>query len=157
MVKKTRKNKSKIHIGSGKIYEKKNVDQKEYFIHKMAYDNNIPTPKPISIDNDGTMKMDLVNGMSVADWYGDTSEGLKRIKDEGIMEEIRKIISSLKDLGIIYPDITGYNFIIDIDDDKKVYVIDFGDAFLIKKITRNIDFVDNFISGKSLIWNPDFK
>ena len=69
-----------------------------------------------------------------------------------IFNEIRDIVKNLYDNGVIYPDITGYNFI---EWDNKIWIFDFGDAYFKE---GNIDslFVNKFILGHNG-WNPDFR
>tara|TARA_B100001093_G_C26568381_1_gene901801 strand:+ start:37 stop:501 length:465 start_codon:yes stop_codon:yes gene_type:complete len=141
-LKKTKKN-------GGSIFIKNGVKKEEYILQKLAYDNNIPTVKPIKWENN-ILTMEKIDGLSVNDMYGDTEDGLKTIIEKGIMEKIRKIVKDLRDIGIIYPDITGYNFMID-NNTEKIYVIDFGHAF-----KSSNDFVTKFINEKKNEWNPDF-
>ena len=54
--------------------------------------------------------------------------------------------------GIEYIDITGYNFI---EKDKKIYIIDFGDAQYSKKWKKINWFLEEFLNGHHG-WNPDF-
>ena len=56
---------------------------------------------------------------------------------------------------IIYPDITGYNFI---EHDNKIWIIDFEHSFFRTKDKENVNekFVKKFIQNP-LEWNPYFK
>jgi len=68
-----------------------------------------------------------------------------------LFAKIRKIIKTLCDNNIEYPDITGYNFI---EYDDKVWIIDFEHSKISKKITNS--FIKKFIKGLDG-WNPDFR
>ena len=80
--------------------------------------------------------------------YGDSPKRIPKY----IFDEIRIIIKSLYDHGIIYPDITGYNFI---ECDGKIWIVDFGHAYF-KKENANDLFVTKFIKGHDR-WNPHFE
>ena len=138
------------------MYTKKNVSNKEYIIHKMVSEkiSDISTPKIYEYnESTKTLKMEKIPEMSISDMYGDNSDDVPSY----IFDEIRRIIIKLNENNINYPDITGYNFI---ECKGKIYIIDFGDANLIKdeNETENFTspFVNEFINGLNQ-WNPDFK
>ena len=98
--------------------------------------------------------MEKINGMSVADMYGENPLDVP----VNIFENIRQILQILKENSIDYVDITGYNFMI--DDKEKVYIIDFEHC-IDRNIHKNINdgkswFLNQFLSGVN-IWNPDFE
>jgi tRNA A-37 threonylcarbamoyl transferase component Bud32 len=133
---------------SNEYYVKENVSLKEYQIHQHVYDLNIVNiPKIISY-NEKTKQMTMikVGKMNVADFYGELAE---YISDE-LFYRIRQIIQTLYDNGILYVDITGYNFI---EDKDKLWIIDFEHATLNPK-TKD-DFVERFLQGANQ-WNPEF-
>jgi tRNA A-37 threonylcarbamoyl transferase component Bud32 len=69
-----------------------------------------------------------------------------------IWDEIRMMVKTLLDEeGIEYLDITPYNFI---EKDKRIYMIDFGDAKYVDGETNW--FLQEFIDGENY-WNPDYK
>eukprot|EP01031_Cornospumella_fuschlensis_P031498 gene31498-38067_t len=68
------------------------------------------------------IEMEKLEGMCLADMYGDTPED---IPDE-VWDQVHDIIRRLYMIGIHYVDISPYNFIV--DDKEKVKVIDFGHA-----------------------------
>ena len=126
------------------IYTKKNVSLKEYQIHKLAEKHFDFVPKIISYDhNTLEMKMQCIKPMCVSDFYGEESNKVP----ETIFKEIRRIVSMLFKIGIIYQDITGYNFIEDLN--GKIWIIDFGDAILFDQ------FVIEFLNGSNN-WNKNY-
>ena len=69
-------------------------------------------------------------------------------------EKIKNIIQILYDSGIIYPDITGYNFIESRRSKNiNVWIFDFEHAEILPKPN---DFVEAFLGGLN-DWNPDFR
>lgn len=134
-------------------FTKKDVSYKEYLIHKMVHNMGICSPRIYDYNSDEKiMKMQKIPGMSIADMYG---EDFKSVPKK-IIKEIRKIVLQLYGAHIYYPDITGYNFMYA---DKKVWVIDFGDAFCQVTDEREYDsvqFIEEFICGKNG-WNPEYK
>ena len=138
------------------MYTKKDVSNKEYTIHKMVSEkiSDISTPKIYEYnESTKTLKMEKIPEMSISDMYGDNSDDVPSY----IFDEIRKIIIKLNENNINYPDITGYNFI---ECKGKIYIIDFGDANLIKDKNETESFtspfVNEFINGLNQ-WNPDFR
>ena len=88
--------------------------------------------------------------MSVADTYGDSDKSTPK----EIYDRIRMIIKEMVKLSICYPDITGYNFMIDKND--KLWIIDFGHAYITNPKDKLDHFVEKFINGYDG-WNPDFR
>ena len=138
-------------------FTKENVEESEYLLQLKTYNSGIPTIKPISYNkHTKILKMEKHHGMSVADMFGDTPEGLQEIIKNGTMKKIKLIVEKLKNIGIIYPDVTGYNFMI--DNDNNISIIDFGHAFeLTKKQYSHVMFVKDFTSNKHEYWNIEFK
>jgi len=98
--------------------------------------------------------MEKINGMSVADMYGENPLDIP----VNIFENIRQILYILKEHKLDYIDITGYNFLI--DDKEKLYIIDFEHCIDREVHIKNNDgkswFLNEFLSGVN-IWNPDFE
>ena len=69
------------------------------------------------------------------------------------MKKIQKIVKTLYDNNIVYPDITGYNFI---EVDGKVWIIDFEHAEFKPLVTDEDEHVKLFINGYNE-WNPEFR
>lgn len=110
-------------------------------------------PKLLSYDsNKHTLTMQKIDGMSLSDMFGENFEEVP----ENIVEECRIIISTLYDQFIVYPDITGYNFIIE-RNTNKIYIIEFEHCFFrgFSSYNEHNDFVQQFIKGKKT-WNPYF-
>lgn len=154
---------------------KENVYTKEYRIYK--YLNNMDLkfiPKLYSYDKEKKiLKTQRINGLTIADLYG---EDFCKVPKE-IVKQIRKIIRYLYNIGIIYPDITGYNFIQ--DKQKRIWILDFEHSFYINKYINqttieatnlhddseeciikdkdeHLDFVDKFCFEDEQSWNPYF-
>lgn len=138
-------------------FNKPNVSYNEYWYHINAYNKckNLNIPKIMSYNNN-VLKMVKIQNMSVADWYGSdwTNLPLK------VKLSIHFIIKELYRNGIVYPDISPYNFI---EFNKKIWVIDFEHAFSLhgcvhsREEKEHIEFVEAFI-GLSCEgeWNPYF-
>ena len=54
----------------------------------------------------------------------------------------------------MYPDITGYNFLM--DKNKNIWIIDFGNAYVKSPDDPDDPFVFDFINGRNG-WNPEYK
>lgn len=132
-------------------HTKINVTKHEYLAHKMIYNlNKFNIPKIYSYDEETqTMTMQKIYNMSVSDMYG---ENRKKVPDE-IFDEIRIIIEYLYNMDIIYPDITGYNFI---EHENKIWIFDFEHVKFGKEYKKDHPFVKKFINGHNG-WNPAFK
>ena len=132
------------------FYIKQNVSNNEYTIYNKIFNSNIVnTPQIYKYDsNSKKLIMLRIPEMSISDMYG---EKFSNIPKE-ITDEIRKIIKTLYDNDIEYPDITGYNFI---EYQGKIWIIDFEHAsYNYDKKTYN-PFILEFINGRES-WNPDF-
>ena len=130
-------------------YTKENVSLHEYKLHKYVYNLdivNIPMIK--SYDKETKqMKMVRVGTMNVSDYYG---ESATHISDE-LFDKIRNVVQTLYNHDILYIDITGYNFIENVN---KLWIIDFEHATY--NHPRKTDpFVEKFLGGHNC-WNPEF-
>ena len=136
------------------VYTKKGVGLHEYNMTNYIYNLKLlNVPKIISYDkNKKVMRMEKINGLNLSDEYGETID----LVPSNIISQVRLIIQTLKLNNIIYPDITGYNFIYS---DDKVWIIDFEHAYFNFQNPNEYypdTFVDDFINGEN-DWNPDFK
>ena len=96
--------------------------------------------------------MEQVSGKSLYEIYGDEPSDIPNI----VWNQIRHIVNELYDKeGIVYVDITPYNFMM--DDDEKVYIIDFGDAYYEQPGQTRNWFHQEFLEDYTNMWNPDFK
>lgn len=135
-----------------KVFIKKNVNYNEFALALLADKAlKLKTPRIISY-NEGneTLVMSKLNYSNVADYFGD--EDIKT--PDYIYAKIRKIVKKLYDSGITYPDITGYNFLI--DKNENIWIIDFGHAYVKSPDEPDDPFVFEFINGKNG-WNPNYK
>ena len=83
-----------------------------------------PLSKTLTSNDQWMFEMEQVSGKSLYEIYGDEPSDIPNI----VWNQIRHIVNELYDKeGIVYVDITPYNFMM--DDDEKVYIIDFGDAY----------------------------
>jgi len=129
---------------------KRGVSLKEYEMHKHVSELGIVnTPQIIAYNREiNTMVMERIDNMCVSDYYGDRE---KDISDE-LFSKIREIIKTLWDNNIVYPDITGYNFI---EYDNKIWIIDFEHSNFKPLLTDA--FVERFVNdAKYNKWNPIF-
>ncbi len=133
-------------------YIKLNVELHEYNMHNyIEHLNILNVPKIINYDSKRKiMQIEKINGITIVDFYGESFESVPN----NIINQIRKIIETLKKNNIVYPDITGYNFIIDLD--ENIWIIDFEHARFGFNSSQSDEFVDNFIKGINS-WNPEFK
>ena len=131
------------------FYVKQNVSLHEYKMHKHVYDLGIVNIPEIINYNEYTKELTLrkIDNMNISDCYGDTPRKVGR----DLLDNIREIIKTLYDNNIIYPDITGYNFI---EYENKLWIIDFEHAYF-KTKQKNL-FVERFLKGSNR-WNPLFK
>lgn len=137
-----------------KVFIKNEIDKakNEFNIHKKAIELKINCPKIIDFfeeDNQYIFIMELLNGKSLADIYGE--DPIKIPKE--YWKQIHQIIYNLYYHDIHYLDITAYNFMLIKENNKdKIFIIDFGDAINLK-----VDwFLKDFMDGLNE-WNPDFK
>ena len=120
---------------------KENVSLDEYELHKYVYNLGIVNiPKLYEYNQEKkVMVMERLGGMSVSDMYGSEASCI----DTEIFNKIRSIVQLLLDHGVEYPDITGYNFM---EDDDKIWVIDFGDARYVNGRVED-PFILQFLKG----------
>jgi tRNA A-37 threonylcarbamoyl transferase component Bud32 len=143
--------------GNLKTHIKQGVSPKEYYIHSELYELSkvykcLNVPRILNYNQDTeTMTTVCVGTSNVSDFYGEESHKVPR----RIFKAVRVIIQLLYDSGVVYPDITGYNFIESKRNDKtKLWIFDFEHAEVYPK--KPDEFVEEFLSGTNS-WNPDFK
>ena len=137
-------------INKNTIYTKSNVEFHEYNMHNYIHNLDIVSvPKIINYNRQTkTMQMEQIPGMSVSDFYG---EDFSAVPDN-VTAQIRNIIQDLKSNNIIYPDLTGYNFI---ELNNTVWIIDFEHAYFGFNPAQSDTFVEEFLNGMES-WNPEF-
>lgn len=133
------------------IFEKHNVSLHEYNMHNYISHLNIVNVPIIIYYNEKKqiLKMEKIPNMSISDFYGEEYENVPN----DISEKIRNIIQILKKNNIIYPDITGYNFI---DYMNKIWIIDFEHSKFGFNDEQSDSFVNEFSNGLKS-WNPAYK
>jgi len=139
-------------------YIKKNVSFKEFKMHEYIYQLSkdpisrgiLNIPKIIHYDiAEKTLVMEDVGFMNLADFYGEDESNI----EAPLFARIREIIKFLYNNHVVYPDITGYNFI---EKGSKLWLIDFGHADF--KTHAKDTFVERFISDEKYNrWNPWYK
>lgn len=133
---------------------KKNVEKHEYMTHKMIYNMKIMNmPRIYHYDKkQKIMYMQKIGNMCIADQYGELIDQVPH----DILEKIRHMIEHLYQNNIIYPDITGYNFI---EYKNKIWIIDFQHVqHIIRGLNMDDDdvvFVEKFIDGANE-WNSNY-
>ena len=140
-------NKPDVFVKTFKIQDIKKMDN-EFRIQTLA-SSVVNCPKLIDCyeeDYVGYFLMQRIDGKSLAELYGTEPEDIPK----NIWKEIHSIISKLYYKDIHYVDITPYNFIIE-NETKKLYIIDFGDAYMMKVNW----FLKDFLDGENS-WNSDF-
>lgn len=144
-------------------YKKNNVSHNEYFIHQWSYfllkelnkkkDTyiNIKIPRIFNYnDKKKELTMQKICGDNLANIYG---EEIKNIPNK-IINTIRKFISLLNSYLVEYIDITGYNFML--DKNENLWIIDFEHSKCREKHEEINEFLKEFINGKNK-WNPNFE
>ena len=145
------------------IFIKKSVSFKEFKMHEYIYQLSQETaskgilhvPKIIHYDiAEQILIMEDIGFMNIADFYGEDELNI----DPRLFGRIREIVKLLYNNHIVYPDITGYNFIEknSISNGTILWIIDFGHADF--KTHVKDTFVEQFINDKNYnFWNPWFK
>lgn len=142
-------------------FVKYDVELHEVMMQKEAY-RIMPDHVPEVISYDPatkTLVMQGIHGYSLADFYGESASAVP----EKLWHEVRRLVSVLLKNGLIYKDITGYNFILE-EETEKVYIIDFEHAAFVSPALpprsappQPPAFVKDFVSGASGVrWNPEF-
>ena len=139
-------------------FTKKSVSFKEFKMHEYIYQLSqdplsrgiLNVPKIIHYDiAEKTLVMEDVGFMNLADFYGEDESNI----EAPLFARIREIIKFLYNNHVVYPDITGYNFI---EKGSKLWLIDFGDADF--KTHAKDTFVERFIRDEKYNkWNPWYK
>lgn len=112
--------------------------------------NLVFTPKihsAVFTETDCTITMGKIDSLCLADMHGDKDKDLPN----HFWLKIQTIISTLYEAGIIYVDITPYNFI---EHNGTLYIIDFGDAYY--KGTKPRNWFHTEFLDLPYGWNPDF-
>ena len=134
-----------------KYYVKENVDIHEFTMQTHVYSLGIVrVPEVFNYCKETqTMVMARVGAMNVSDMYGENAN----MVPDNVFKSISKIIQKLVDHGIEYPDLTGYNFVEDADDN--VWIIDFEHSKLKNKVDIKNKAILRVCHGEKK-WNEDF-
>ena len=132
-------------------YIKQGVKKHEYEMHRhVNLLGIVNSPKIVNYDAEKeVMVMEKIDNMNVSDYYDEFAKGVPK----PLMKKIQKIIKASYDNNIVYPDITGYNFI---EFDGKVWIIDFEHAEFKPLVSHEDEHVKLFIDGYHE-WNPEFR
>ncbi len=144
-------------------YIKKDVNHSEYFVQEWSYELlkhlsrkkdtniNIHIPKVYNYnEKTRTLTMQKIDGDNLSDIYGEDINNVP-IK---LINIIRKFIYLLTLYSVEYSDITGYNFML--DKNENLWVIDFEHCICISDDEPINEFVAEFIEGKNS-WNPEYE
>ena len=138
-------------------FVKQNVSYKEFMMHEHIYNLSkgitggvLNVPKIINYEVDKQiLTMEKIDHMCVSDFYGENEKHISK----DLFRTVRSIIRLLYDNHIVYPDITGYNFI---ECEGKLWIIDFEHSDF--KSAKKNAFVEKFINDETYNhWNPWFK
>jgi tRNA A-37 threonylcarbamoyl transferase component Bud32 len=131
---------------------KNSVERHEYELaHLSRKFLNIKTPSIISYDGKNKIMIsEKIWSLNVADYYGDGDDKTP----DNVYDKIRDIIRQLLNADIVYPDITGYNFIE--DKNGEIWIVDFGHAYVKSPNAKVDSFVLKFLDGYNG-WNPEFR
>lgn len=138
---------------------KKNVCYKEYLLHEYAYEisqqfkkeaGDIHIPRILCYDPVlQILTLERISFMCVSDYYGEKNTDVT----PELFAKVRKIIRFLHKHHIIYPDITGYNFVE--EGNGKLWIVDFGHADF--QTHKPNEFVERFVEDEEYnFWNPEF-
>ncbi len=121
------------------------------YIYNLSQSSNgiLNVPKIINYNvGKRVMTMENIPHMCVADFYGEKSKDISL----DLFDQIREIIRFLYANHIIYPDITGYNFIEHAD---KLWIIDFEHSDY--ETEHKNEFVEAFVEYDDYYsWNSHF-
>lgn len=138
-----------------KTFTKTDVTFHEFQMYQHIDSLHLPfIPKLIKYDPaKKTLTMQHIQGMTLSDFYGENFDVLP----DRVTDELRDMISTLYGNNIVYPDITGYNFMLEEGTDN-FWLIDFEHCYFsgATSYMNHTTFVREFISGKQNCWNPYF-
>lgn len=95
------------------------------------------------------IEMEKINGMTLADYYGEKMSDLP----PSILAEVKRILKTLLHNGIQFIDVTPYNFMIETETER-IYIIDYEHA---TRIHINWYIKEFILEDSYNEWNPDFK
>ena len=137
------------------FYVKQGVSENEWFIQKYLEklnNKNIQVPEIIEYNKESKiMVMKKIGNNNLSHNYGENATDVPNELFEQVVTIVRNLVLN----NVEYPDLTGYNFVEDIN--GKVSIIDFGHAKIdnSENILNNIH-IQNICNGIKT-WNPDFR
>jgi len=131
---------------------KENVSHHEYLMQQYVHSLDIlNVPKVVSYNkNTKRLVMAKVHGMNVSDTFGEKVDDVPNT----VFDKLVDIMKTLVLHNLCYPDFTGYNFIIDENDDDKIWIIDFEHSYSSNEVD---DPCIEAILGGNKMWNPEFE
>ena len=132
---------------------KHNVEQHEFLMHHYVYNLNIlNVPKIYEYNSiQKILVMENINGKNLSYNWGEKATDIP----SELFQKVIEIVQTLVKHQIIYPDLTGYNFVQDSTTYGKIWIIDFEHSSLMKSKKINNIHIMNICNGKQ-VWNPDF-
>ena len=132
---------------------KHNVEHHEFLMHHYVYYLHIlNVPKIYEYDSiQKILVMESINGKNLSHNWGEKATDVPH----ELFQKVIEIVRTLMKHQILYPDLTGYNFVQDSETYGKVWLIDFEHSSLMK--SKKIDNIHilNIYNGNQ-VWNPDF-
>ena len=133
---------------------KHNVEHHEFLMHHYIYHLKIlNVPKIYEYDSiQKILVMESINGENLSHNWGENASDVPTELFQKVIDIVRTLVKHQ----ILYPDLTGYNFVQDSETYGKIWIIDFEhSSFMKSKEINNIHLL-NIYNGNQ-IWNPDFK
>ena len=134
-------------------FVKCNVTEHEVAMHRRALAGGVPCPEIIGWEpGTGRLTMRRLPGSPVSDWYGEEAQKVP----SPVFARVRELVAHLVDgCGMDFPDLTGYNVMIDFDNTDQMWLVDFEHARDVSGRAECCDFVQSFLKGKDS-WNAEF-
>jgi serine/threonine protein kinase len=137
------------------VHVKRNVNPREVAMHDAAHAHGIRVPLVLSYREEIRVLLmeKILDGSTVADWYGEADESTP----PEVYAQVRAVVRQMEGAGISYPDITGYNFIMQCDDpeendDKRIVLVDLEHS----EFGPPGEFMRRFLDGHDG-WNPEYR
>ena len=137
----------------GLFFVKAGVAPREYEVHtRVLQVAGLRVPQILCYDPERQILImeKVPGGMSIADFYGADFEAVP----SSVVESVRSAVGRLVAAGVAHPDLTGYNFML--DEENQLWCIDFGHAQLAEDPDDVDPFIRQFVTGAVDSWNPEF-
>jgi tRNA A-37 threonylcarbamoyl transferase component Bud32 len=140
-----------------KYFVKENVKIHEYNMHVLVYHlhlADVPVPEPICYDRATRQSvMRNIHGMNVSDMFGASTDEVPI----DLRLEAQRMIRTLSAHDIQYIDITGYNFVIDPNDEDRLWLIDFEHTYESSVVPECIEEFCAVTNIDPMAWNREFE